>query len=67
MIILRHRFCNGVPILLPTLDADVWFRFRPPASGSVLITAQSGPAGSPTIDKNLDIQAAIWEPILGWY
>ena len=47
------------------LDADVWFRFRPPASGSVLITAQSGPAGSPTIDKNLDIQAAIWEPILG--
>ncbi|HMX61389.1 MAG TPA: hypothetical protein PKD39_12415, partial [Chitinophagales bacterium] len=47
------------------LDADVWFRFRPPASGSVRITAQSAPSGSPSIDDDLDIQAAIWEPILG--
>ncbi|MCB0507621.1 MAG: T9SS type A sorting domain-containing protein [Bacteroidetes bacterium] len=48
-----------------SLDADVWFRFRPPASGSVRITAQSAPPGSPGIDDDLDIQAAIWEPILG--
>lgn len=48
-----------------SLDADVWFRFRPPASGSVRITAQSAPSGSPSIDDDLDIQAAIWEPILG--
>ena len=47
------------------LDADVWFRFRPPASGSVRITAQSAPGGSPGIDDDIDIQAAIWEPILG--
>jgi hypothetical protein len=48
-----------------SLDADVWFRFQPPASGSVRITAQSAPPGSPGIDDDLDIQAAIWEPILG--
>lgn len=47
------------------LEADVWFRFKPPVSGSVLITAQSAPAGSPGIDDDLDLQMAIWEPILG--
>jgi hypothetical protein len=47
------------------LDRDVWFRFRPPVSGSVRITAQSAPAGSPGVDDDLDIQATIWEPILG--
>lgn len=47
------------------LEADVWFKFKPPASGSVMITAQSGPSGSPSIDKNIDLQIAIWEPILG--
>ncbi|QQR98041.1 MAG: hypothetical protein IPK18_00420 [Sphingobacteriales bacterium] len=47
------------------LEADVWFRFKPPLSGSVLITAQSAPAGSPGVDDDLDIQMAIWEPILG--
>jgi hypothetical protein len=47
------------------LEADVWFKFKPPASGSVLITAQSGPSGAPTFDNDLDLQVAIWEPILG--
>jgi hypothetical protein len=47
------------------LDRDVWFRFRPPASGSVRITAQSAPSGSPGIDDDLDLQIAVWEPILG--
>ncbi len=48
------------------LDRDVWFRFRPPASGSVRITAQSAPSGEPSgIDDDLDMQVAIWEPILG--
>ncbi|MFN8294563.1 MAG: hypothetical protein U0T69_00095 [Chitinophagales bacterium] len=48
------------------LDRDVWFRFRPPASGSVRITAQSAPSGEPSgIDDDIDMQVAIWEPILG--
>jgi len=48
------------------LDRDVWFRFRPPASGSVRITAQSAPSGRPnSIDDDLDLQVAVWEPILG--
>jgi hypothetical protein len=47
------------------LEADVWFRFKPPLSGSVLITAQSAPSGSPSVDDDLDLQVAIWEPILG--
>ncbi|MBK9329587.1 MAG: T9SS type A sorting domain-containing protein [Sphingobacteriales bacterium] len=48
-----------------SLDKDVWFRFNPPLSGSVRITAQSAPTGSPGIDDDLDMQVAIWEPILG--
>lgn len=47
------------------LEADVWFKFKPPLSGSVIITAQSAPSGSPGIDDDLDLQMAIWEPILG--
>lgn len=47
------------------LDRDVWFRFKPPLSGSVRITAQSAPSGSPGVDDDLDLQVAVWEPILG--
>jgi|GEM_PF-3240263 len=47
------------------LDRDVWFAFVAPPSGSVLITAQSAPSGSPTTDNDIDLQVAIWEPILG--
>ncbi|HUM51009.1 MAG TPA: T9SS type A sorting domain-containing protein [Chitinophagales bacterium] len=48
------------------LDRDVWFRFKPPLSGSVKILAQSAPSGQPSgVDDDLDLQIAIWEPILG--
>ncbi len=48
------------------LKHDVWFAFVPPPSGSVMITAQSAPSGIPSnADKNIDLQIAIWEPIMG--
>ncbi len=47
------------------LERDVWFSFIAPPSGSVLVTAQSAPAGSPSADNDIDLQIAIWEPILG--
>ncbi len=48
------------------LERDVWFSFIAPPSGSVLITAQSAPTGKPTsVDDDIDLQIAIWEPILG--
>ncbi|HUH75687.1 MAG TPA: T9SS type A sorting domain-containing protein [Chitinophagales bacterium] len=46
-------------------ERDVWFTFIAPPSGSVLVTAQSAPAGSPSADNDIDLQIAIWEPILG--
>lgn len=47
------------------LERDVWFSFIAPPSGSVLITSESAPSGSPSADNDLDLQIAIWEPILG--
>lgn len=47
------------------LERDVWFSFVAPPSGSVLVTAQSAPTGSPSADNDIDLQIAIWEPILG--
>lgn len=47
------------------LERDVWFSFIAPPSGSVLITSQSAPTGSPSTDNDIDLQIAVWEPILG--
>ncbi|MDB5226915.1 MAG: C-terminal target protein [Bacteroidota bacterium] len=47
------------------LERDVWIKFKPPSSGSVRVTAQSAPSGSPGLDNDLDIQMALWEPVLG--
>jgi hypothetical protein len=48
------------------LEKDVWFAFRPPASGSVRITAASAPSGAPaSSDDDIDLQIAVWDPVLG--
>jgi hypothetical protein len=46
------------------IEADVWFTFIPPPSGSVLITAKSAPGGHPSTDDDIDLQIAIWEAIM---
>jgi hypothetical protein len=45
------------------LERDVWMKFKPPASGSIRVTAVSGTGGG--LDNDLDIQIACWEPVLG--
>ncbi|MCO5231413.1 MAG: T9SS type A sorting domain-containing protein [Chitinophagales bacterium] len=47
------------------LDRDVWFTFIAPPSGSVLITAQSAPSGVPAADKQINLDIAVWDPVLG--
>jgi hypothetical protein len=46
------------------VEADVWFTFIPPPSGSVIITAQSAPGGHPSTDDDIDLQIAIWEAVM---